>query len=58
MYQKFLGCSAALLTLTEEWKEKLDQNHVIAAAVLDLGKAFDCIPHDIMLEKLKPGSHL
>ena len=52
-YRKFHGCSAALLTLTEEWKEKLDQNHVIGAASLDLSKAFDCIPHDLMLEKLR-----
>ena len=52
-YRKFRGCSAALLTLTEEWKENLDQNHVIGAAALDLSKAFDCIPHDLMLEKLR-----
>lgn len=44
------GYSAALLQLTEEWKENLDQNHVLGAAALDLSKAFDCI--HLMLEKL------
>jgi len=46
--RKLHGCSAALLTLTEEWKEKLDQSHVTGAATLDLSKAFDCIPHDLV----------
>lgn len=35
---KFHGCSAALLTLTGEWKEKRGQNHVIGAATLDLSE--------------------
>ena len=53
VYRNLHGCSAALLTLIEEWKEKLDQHHIIGTATLDLSKAFDCISHNLLLEKLK-----
>ena len=52
-YRKFHGCAAALLTLTEHWREELDKRKVIAAVATDLSKAFDCLPHDLILEKLK-----
>ncbi|KAL9954029.1 hypothetical protein ACROYT_G041517 [Oculina patagonica] len=52
-YRKFHGCPAALLTLTERWKEQLDKREVIGAAAIDLSKAFDCLPHDLILDKLK-----
>ena len=52
-YWKFHGCAAALLTLTEHWREELDKRKVIAAVAIDLSKAFDCLPHDLILEKLK-----
>ena len=52
-YRKFHGCSTALLTLTEQWKEELDRHEVIGAVAMDLSKAFDCLPHDLILEKLE-----
>ena len=52
-YRKFRGCSTALLTLTEQWKEELDRNKSIGAVAMDLSKAFDCLPHDLILEKLE-----
>ena len=52
-YRKFHGCPAALLTLTEQWKAELDKHNVIGTAVIDLSKAFDCLPHQLILEKLK-----
>ena len=51
-YRTFHGCSTALLTLTEQWKEELDRHEVIGAVAMDLSKAFDCLPHDLILEKL------
>jgi len=50
---KFHGCSTALLTLTERWKEELGRHKVIGAVAIDLSKAFDCLPHDLILEKLE-----
>ena len=52
-YRKFHGCSTALLTLTEQWKEELDRHKVTGAVAMDLSKAFDCLPHDLILEKLE-----
>ncbi|KAL9985372.1 hypothetical protein ACROYT_G007767 [Oculina patagonica] len=52
-YRKYHGCPPALLTLTEHWKEELDKRNAIAAIAIDLSKAFDCLPHELILEKLK-----
>ena len=52
-YRKFHGCPTALLTLTEQWKEQLGRHKVIGAVVMDLSKALDCLPQDLILEKLE-----
>ena len=41
-----------LLRLIEEWKNKLDKNYVVGAILMDLSKAFDCIPHALIIAKL------
>ena len=52
-YRKFHGCPTALLTLTEDWRAELDKSKVIGVVAIDLSKAFDCLPHELFLEKLK-----
>jgi hypothetical protein len=47
------GCQTALLKIIEDWKNALDQHIFTAAILVELSKAFDCLPHDLLLQKLK-----
>ena len=52
MYRKSYSTQQVLIRLLEEWREKLDKNFVVSAVLMDLSKAFDCIPHDLIIAKL------
>lgn len=52
-YRKCPGCLTVLFALTEQWKEDLDSHNIIGTIATDLSKAFHCLPHDVILEKLK-----
>ena len=49
--QKY-SCELLLVKLIEDWKALLDQHQVVGAMMLDLSKAFDCLPHRLLLAKL------
>ena len=38
----------------EEWRKNLDKNLFVGAVLTDLSKAFDYIPHDLLIAKLSP----
>ncbi len=52
-YRKKFGCHSVLIHSTETWKRALDNKQYVGIIMSDLSKAFDCLPHDLLLEKLR-----
>ena len=51
-YRASYSTQHVCLRLIEEWKTNLDYKFVESAVLMDLSKAFDCIPHDLSIVKL------
>lgn len=52
-FRKGYSCQSALLTMIEEWRDALDKHNTVGAVLMDLSKAFDCLPHEHLLHKLE-----
>ena len=51
-YRKNYNTQHVMIRLLEEWRENLDKNYVVRGVLIDLPKAFDCVSHDLLVEKL------
>ena len=51
-YRKGHGCSQMLTLAVNNWKWALDNNMYVGALLMDLSKAFDSIPHDLLICKM------
>ena len=52
-YRKGYSCDHALIKLVDSWKRALDSDKFVGVISMDLSKAFDCIPHGLLVSKLK-----
>ena len=52
-FRRGYSCQDTLLMLTEQWRNDLRQGKIIGALLMDLSKAFDCMPHTLLTAKLK-----
>ncbi len=44
-YRKKYGCEHVLVKLIDSWNYALDNDKFVGTLLIDLSKAFDCIPH-------------
>lgn len=49
-YRKHYSTHHVLINLIEDWKFNLDKGNMVGTVLMDLSKAFDCIPHDLLME--------
>ena len=51
-YRKSHNSQHVLIRLLENLRKNLDQSKLVGIILMDLSKAFDCIPHDLLIAKL------
>ena len=51
-FRKGHSAQHALISLLEKWRYNFDQRRMFGALLIVLSKAFDCLPHDIIIAKL------
>ena len=51
-FRKGYSAQHCLMSLIEKWKESVDSGGAFGALLTDLSKAFDCLPHDLLIAKL------
>ena len=46
------SCQQVILRMIEMWRRCLDDHKMVGAILIDVSKAFDCLPHDLLIAKL------
>ena len=53
VYRKAHSTNHFLLRLIEQWKSGLDNKPFVGVVLMDLSNTFDCIPHGVLIAKLR-----
>ena len=51
-FRKGYSTQHAVLNLLQNWQKSLDKGEIVGTLLMDLSKAYDCIPHDLLIAKL------
>ena len=52
-FRKGYSCETVLLNMVERIKCSLDKGNIVCCILIDLSRAFDCIPHKLLIFKFK-----
>ena len=52
-FRKGYNTQHALLNMINNWQKVLKKKGKVGAILMDLSKAFDCLPHDLLIAKLE-----
>ena len=51
-FRRGYNAQHCLVSLIEKWKKSVDNGGAFGALLTDLSKAFDCLPHELLIAKL------
>ena len=51
VFRSKFSCNYVLLKLTDQWRQALDRKQICGTILMDLSKAFNCMPHCLLLSK-------
>ena len=52
-FRKVHSTQHALFKLLQRWQKELDNSGLVGTILMDLSKAYDCLPHDLIIAKFE-----